>query len=111
MSLQVYNEAMRIRRRFLASALAVLAALVGAGWARASWSDFWSRWSQGLGADEESGGSRRSQAVAAVRGAWDKEGAAADSSRRNYSAIDKLDRLDISDEDVASFVREGRLAP
>ena len=103
-----YNVSMKCARTLTAWTLAASAFLALTGLACASWSDLWKQWTQGLGSNEDG---HQSQAVAAVRGAWDKEGAAKDSDRRNYAAIEKLDRLDVSASDVEQFIEEGRLAP
>ncbi len=85
-----------------AFALAAIASLAAAGAARAGWLD----WLQGLSTNQDAGSN--TTAVAAVRGLGEDD--SKDSGARNFRAIDKLDKLEISSADVAKFVREGHLA-
>lgn len=91
------------RRKVTAWAVVVFASIAVAGVTRASWLD----WLQGLGSSDNSG--QNTTAVAAVRGLGDDDGK--DSGARNFSAIDKLDKLQIGSDEVARFARQGHLAP
>jgi len=83
-------------------ALLASAVIGAAGVARAGWMD----WLQNLGSNQDTG--HNATSVAAVRGLGDDD--AKDSGARNFSAIDKLDRLAIGNDDVNAFIREGHLA-
>ena len=90
-------------RNLTAWAIVAFASIAFAGMTRASWMD----WLQGLGSSDNSG--QNTTAVAAVRGLGDDDGK--DSGARNFSAIDKLDKLQIGSDEVARFARQGHLAP
>ncbi len=59
-----------------------------------------------LGASSTS--SKRGTTVAGVRG-LDETGAGVDSKARDYAAVDRLDQVMVSEEDLKKFVFEGLL--
>lgn len=52
--------------------------------------------------------SRRASTVAGVRG-LDETSAGEDSKARDYEAVDRLDKVTASEEDVKAFIVEGQL--
>lgn len=96
-------------RKALLSAGVLLAASVGS---HAGWSDLLRGLSERLErlAEEPRRRANVPAAVAAVRG-WSPEEAAADSRRRDYDSLKRLEGIEISDGELERFLREGGLAP
>lgn len=100
------------RRASLRAVLTSAAALACAGAAWASWSDWFQKVKDTMSqsSSDRAAGGQNSQDTAAVRGLNDED-AAGDHKGRNYGAIDKLDRIRITDAELQSFIREAKLAP
>lgn len=96
-------------RRTLIAAVVVLSSVA----AHAGWSDYLKKVKDGLGSNAGSKGTssaKGDRAVLSVRGLDEnREKAAGDADRRNFRAIDKLDQIKISPEDLKRFLKDGGL--
>ncbi|MBI3549474.1 MAG: hypothetical protein HY078_10585 [Elusimicrobia bacterium] len=99
---------MKTSKLLLACCLALGAAFVLTGRVSASaWSDFWKSLSDGSARSGKSN-SKSADTVAGVRG-WDKDSAVKNTAARDFNALQRLERVHLTDAEVEDFVKAGKL--